>query len=306
MQDLPNAITAQKNKLSTPGSWLIFLNISFTGETTLNLVNNISDVVLGGTTYTKWAFGLGQVRETIKGDLPRVTLSLYDVGLTMRATLQANDGWSGGEVSVRRAFVPKTVGIKTGTDTNIIQYFTILDTVWDDSRNIINFNLGISTPLNKRFPRDRYVATICRHRFRGGFCRYGEEAPDGDMTTSFTDCLSKATAPTFVNAAQGDLAYIAIGKQEAFTDFAIGQKIRLEGTNSNDNEFIISRITQDALAAAYLILTSTFDLKDERHWNDGVRVRIHTVCDYSLTQCQANNNSHMYGASPGVAGGPYG
>lgn len=302
MKALPTAIITQKNKIASSGSWLLFLDIAYPSltaspRTHYRFVNNNENVTLGGNSYTKWAFGLGQVRETIKGDLPRVTLSLYDVNLTLRPTLQANDGWSGGEASVQRAYVTEA-GV--ATDADIIQYFTILDTVWDDSRNLINFNLGISTPLNKRLPRHRYVSTVCRHKFRDGFCRYGETGEDGDVTTVYTECVPKGHY-------SNTLAYIAVGVAEAYTDFSVGQKIRLEGTTNNDDEtYIISSITQDESAAAYLTLTSDFDLVYESHWNDGTSVRILAVCDYGITICRANNNSHQYGGSPGVSEGLYG
>ncbi len=203
MRTLPNTITTQKNKISTPGSWLVCIDIAYPSltaspHTHYRFVNNIEDVVLDGNTYAKWAFGLGQVKESIKGELPRITLSLYDVNLTMKTTLQNNDGWSGREVSVRRVYVALDGTI---TDTDIIHYFTILSTVWNDSDNTVNFTIGVSTPLSRRFPRNRYVSTICRHRFKGGFCRY--TAPDVSITSDLIEFITGSSYNTIWDGGGG-------------------------------------------------------------------------------------------------------
>ena len=62
MKTVPTGIITQKNKLAAPGSWLTCIDIAYSGETTLHFVNNTRDVVLGATTYNKWAFALGQVK----------------------------------------------------------------------------------------------------------------------------------------------------------------------------------------------------------------------------------------------------
>ncbi len=314
MKTLPSSIITQKNLLSTPGSWLIFLDITYSGETTLRFVNNTEDVVFPGSepladrTYTKWAFGLGQVREAIKGDLPRVTFALYDVGLTLRSTLQANNGWSGGEVRIKKAFVTKA-GV--ATDSEIIQYFTILDTIWDDNRNLINFNLGISTPLNKRFPRDRYVATICRHRFRGGFCRYGEE----EDVNGYHPGLMVDNKISFY--ASDIRAYIKMwsyasykltipGRAAEVDRFSAGQTIEVSGSVLNEGRYMIDESNWgDEAGWTRLYLTSDYALITENR-NVALTITLTAICDHSLTICQANNNSHRYGASPGVTGGLYG
>ena len=308
MKTLPVGIITQKSKIATPGAWLTCIDIAYPNLTTsprthYKFVNNTENVVIPGSepladrTYSKRAFGLGQVKESIKGELPRVVLSLYDVNLTMRSALQDNDGWSGGEVSVRRVYV-SLAGVVT--DTGILQYFTILSTTWDDSSNTINFNIGVSTPLSKRFPRDRYVSTVCRHKFRDGFCRYGETGADGDVTTVYTEFVPKGEY-----AGNPNHAYIAVGVAEAYTDFVAGQYIRISGSANNDNEYKIESITEDALAAAYLNLDTVHDLVYESNW-PGANIRIYTTCNHSLTQCRVHNNSHKYGASPGVSEGLYG
>jgi len=290
MKVLSDAITSQKNKISTAGAWLTCIEITYTGETTLRFVNNTVDIVLAGATYTKWAFGLGQVKESIKGELPRISLALYDVDLTLRTTMQTNRGWSGGEVTVRRIFVDN-VGVVT--DTGILQYFTILSTTWDDSANTLNFSIGISTPLSKRFPRDRQSATICRHKFRDGFCRFGESGADGDVTTTYAKFVPKSATIT--------LAYIELSGIVAYTEFGAGQRIRVSETTSNNNESVISSV-----GINFLRLGSNFDLTAEEHLNDGTIVRILAICDHSITDCRALNNSHKFGASPGMSGGLYG
>lgn len=290
MRTLPAAIIAQKNAISTAGAWLLFADIAFTGETTLRLVNNTSNVSLGGVTYTKWAFGLGQVKESVKGDLPRVTFTLYDVNLSMRSTLLANDGWSGGEITLQRAFVTKA---GAAANAEILQYFTILSTTWDDNTGAVCFDIGVSSPLSRRFPRDRYSATICRHKFRDGFCRYA----GGDITTVYNRFYSKADSDTA-------FARLDIGVPGNTGDFTAGQRIRIAGTAHNDNEYVIGSVMLTS-SDPHLYLTANYNFTSENLWIS-TAVRVYVVCNHSITDCRVLNNSHMFGASPGVSEGLYG
>ena len=315
MRVLPDTITLQKNKISTAGAWLTCIELTYTGETTLRFVNNNANVVIPGTTpivertYTKWAFGLGQVKESIKGELPRISLALYDVDLTLRTTMQANSGWSGGEVTVRRVFVDSA---GTVTDTDIVQYFTILSTTWDDTSNALNFSIGISTPLSKRFPRDRQSATICRHKFRDGFCRYAEGTdPLGRSIGEFT---SNKIA---IYSAPGARDYIRMWSYASFMldiddvdtpTFSAGQHIMLTGSNHNDNKYIVDELNwgdEEGYTRLYLNNTS-IRVNQNENSSHALTLTVLSVCDHSITDCRALNNSHKFGASPGMSGGLYG
>ncbi len=301
MKTLPASIVSQKNMISTPGSWLVCVDIAYPNltaspRTHYRFVNNTEDVVLDGNTYTKWAFGLGQVKESIKGELPRITLSLYDVNLTMKATLQANDGWSGGEVSVRRVYV-SLAGVVT--DTDILQYFTILSTTWDDRNNAINFNIGVSTPLSKRFPRDRYVSTICRHKFRDGFCRYGETV---DAFGNYDGLVVDKQIALYSAPAARD--YIRFQSTLNWNHFDENQFVTISGSVYNDNTYRIE--TKDDTSELRLYLYADFRFDRSENSLHALTLTVTTQCNHSLTQCRANNNSHKYGASPGVSEGHYG
>ena len=297
MRGLPTAAITQKNKLSTSGAWLVLVTAAYptlaSPSYLVRYVNNTKDVVFGGSTYSKRSFSVQQVTETIKGELPRATLTIFDPALDWKDTLQDNLGWSGGEVQVQLVYFNTSL---VATSTGILQYFTILDSAWDDANAAVRFNISVNAPMQKRFPRDRYVAAVCRHVFKGGFCRYAEDTDDGTIVSSLI---------AFYHVA-GGLDYIRLAPYAAYERFTAGQQISVTGSVQNLGRFEISTVVFDTPTGfTRFYLTSDYTLTNENSAHS-LTITITAICNHTLDNCRANNNSHMYGASPGVAGGLYG
>ncbi len=303
MRTLPADAQEQKGKIAAPGAWLMLLDVAYPSltaspRTAYKLINNIRGYSYHGNYYEPWAFRLGQVREELKGGLPRVTLSLYDPALTLMQAFQDNAGFSTGEVSVRYVYIDPNHSI---TDPDIIQFFTILDTTWDDKDSVLNCNISVVSPLSRRFPRDRFVASACRHQFRGGLCRYGE---DVDVYGDSAGLI----ANTRIALYQGTTSdYIRMWGYAMYSYFSVGQHIRVSGSTYNDNEYIIESVRfGENPGYGRFYLESDTRINQSENSSESIEITVTALCDRTITACRANNNSHAYGGSPGVAGGIYG
>jgi len=176
MKSLPATIVALKNSLAVSGAWLTLMSLRYpdtvSPTVSFDYVNDNSLIIvdsdlLQNYTWEAGNFQIQQLTEELKMELPRVSLTIYDPLLALKQSLQANEGLSGGIITLRRVY-RATNG--TVTDTNISQQFTILDVAMSDTT--VTFTIGIADPLSRRFPRDNYSALMCRHRFKQGFCRY--------------------------------------------------------------------------------------------------------------------------------------
>jgi len=284
---LPGPIDTAKDLQSTSSAWLILMDVVYNSSTLYRFINNTEDVVYDGNTYSAMGFGLAPVDETIRGDLPITQLTIFDTELSMNVDLQANDGLSGGRIYLRRVLVTQTGVV---TDTGILLYFDIMDVSYADENGSLVFNIGISTPLTNRFPRDRYVSNICRHRFGFGLCRYNSgitaiEYPLLNMGAS-GDGRGEISSPS-----KGlDLLFPVTGSSLSYT-------VRISGSVYNDRDYTVTEVLTDG-SRIYVSegLSSTSDPD----------VIITVLCDHTIGGCRGNNNSVQWGGSPGVSEGIYG
>ena len=189
MKTLPSAITTLKNQLAVSGAWLTLMDICYPDSNTV-LYRYVNDLTLlieptEEELYSPAAFQIQQIAEEVQMTLPKITIIFYDPDLNLMDELQDNEGMSGWTIVLRRVYRAANLG--TVTDVGIRQEFTILDVAMADT--VISFSVGIADPLGRRFPRDNYGALTCRHKYKGGFCRYEgdldtcthtlEDAPDG-------------------------------------------------------------------------------------------------------------------------------
>ena len=160
-KQLPASIILEKNRLETEYVWLIFLDIVLPDGTPLYLVRNNEDTTFISTVYTAIPFTLEPTKENSKGVIPTVSLKISNVTRVIQAYMEAQNGGVGSDVKVR---VLNSKDLSGGTDLAELELdFTVLsshsDTKW------VTFLLGAGSPLNKRFPLDRYIASHCRFRF---------------------------------------------------------------------------------------------------------------------------------------------
>lgn len=284
---------SQSSKLAAPGAWLLLLEIyDAAGAIRYRLVNNTEAVTFLGNSYGAAAFTIDGIDETLKGNLPLVTLTLYDPDLDLRLSLYNNAGWSGWEVRLRRVYFSDA---STYIDSTIYQYFTIQEADRDDAS--ITFSLGAPEPLNRRFPRDRYIASICRHRFQDGMCRYGLTA--GSTTAYTSNRIRFRAEPRSIDV----FNHVRIHLYRA------NMLIKVTGSSSNNGTYRVLSVAAifDVVEgyAARLTVTSDYSIVEENSaFSDNITLT--PVCDYSITTCRALRNDDRFGGSPGIAEGIYG
>ncbi len=246
MRTIPATARAKKGLIATAGAWLVLVDVDYAGSNIVRYVNNQENVTFGGNTYTAQPFLLSPANESIKGELPRTSISIYDPDLTLKTVLQDYDGLSGGTITIRRVYY-ETAAVPV--DSEVVFVSTILDSRWDDAQSMVVFAVGISTPLTFRFPRSRYISSICRHKFRWGFCRYGE----GVDANGFSKGILTTKLTSFHEADEPDLAYILCAPYLAYKirivesvaeefNFFAGQKVEVSGSVHNNNIFEIDNV----------------------------------------------------------------
>ncbi len=172
----------EKNKLSATSAWLILLTVTLPDTTVVRLARNNEDVTYVGNIFTAFDFSLDAIAQDSKGKLPSVSLKVGNVGRVFQAFIEAQNG-----------IVGSTVLIQVVNSSLLAEDFSELDLTFEiqkanaDSR-YVTFELGVPSPLNKRFPLYRYSGAICNwvSRFKGVECKYALALPttcDGRRAT---------------------------------------------------------------------------------------------------------------------------
>lgn len=187
--DLPPAIIRAANTMGQTEPWLALLDIYLPGGERLSLANNNEDVNFGGVLYSAFAFNYEQQKQSGKGELPTVTISVSNVSRVIQAYLEQYDGGVGSEVIL-------TI-INHGHLAEDYAELTTTMTVLGAKANAkwVVFTLGAANPLNKRFPNWQYIALHCRFRYQGPHCGYA-----GALTTcarTLDDCRAHSNSTRF-------------------------------------------------------------------------------------------------------------
>ena len=180
-----------KNAIANAGAWLILVDIDATGIGG-NLYRRTSDYNLDiwqTRFYTPVAMSFGDVQESLQGGLPRIDMRVSKLDVDLGPALNLYDGLRGAVVTV---YVVPSGNIAANV-AELTEVFTVVESSADNQW--ITLTLGFADPLGRRFPRDSYTAAICRHAFKGAFCRY-----PGALTTcdhTLRNCQTRNNTPQF-------------------------------------------------------------------------------------------------------------
>ena len=180
----------EQNKLTSAGAWIWLLEISVPGPySTMRYTNNnaygddtshfsTTWPTVGGEKYWTVPFSLDDMSASISGEFPEYQLRIEEVGLSsyLRTTVKASGGMVGGSVRIMIVHSDHL----TLTSAAIDEVATILSC--EVTAQAVTFTLGIPSLLSRRFPRDRYTPSFCRHKFEGALCGYTQ--PDYSLTSS--------------------------------------------------------------------------------------------------------------------------
>ena len=181
------------------------------------------------------------------------------------------------------------------------------------------FTIGIPSLLSRRFPRDRYVPSFCRHKFEGALCQYtqpnhtrtsaqmrfvaGEDTGVAGVRYNRIVCGTGNLVQYVFKYAPGTRALDpyrwALAKDTGFT---------VSGSQFNDGFFLANhyhhvyqiyvRVFMEVDGARPFVAESPSGL---------VTIQLgYDKCDHTLEACALRDNTQNYGGSPGIAGGMYG
>jgi phage-related protein len=186
MKSFSAYVEEQSNQIANNGAWIILLELTL-GTTTFRLANNNLAIIYNTYSYEPYPFKIDPIQESLKGDLPQMTLMVANVGRYLEPYLHQYAGGVGVAITLTVVFVQNNVTYTVG----ISETFNISSTKSD--ANWVYFTLSINDPLTKRFPRDRYIASMCRHRFKSVMCRYVGAATTCDKTLARCEELGNST-----------------------------------------------------------------------------------------------------------------
>jgi phage-related protein len=328
MDNLNQDYLKEQETISNAGAWIWLVEIRKTGYTTRRYTNNNSAV--GTNLYVDWPTGnshryyaaplsIDDTAASLDGKFPEYKLGIGEVDLSsgLRSYIVEANGYVGG--TVRMIIVHSAhLGLTTPA---VDEYAEILNC--DVTADAVVFTLGIPSMLNKRFPRDKYVAGFCRHKFAGALCQY-TKPPYYRQTNDIS------FAPGIINPTTGLVYYntirVASGRliEDIFshsyppgTDyagpprrFALAKDIgfTISGSQYNDGQYLADMV--HLVYETYVrvkpmdTIGMTFYAEDAGNL---ITIQLgNDNCDHTLAACKLRNNLQNYGGSPGMVGGVYG
>lgn len=172
MKTLSANLILEKNKVGAKSAWLILVDIEVTVGTTLRYVANNENVTFDGNLYTALPLMIDSTKETSKGEIPSVNLSVSNITRVLRTYLESYDGLTGCDVTlyvVNSDFLAEDY-------SDLTLEFSVLET--KVTEEWVSLRLGAQNPLRKRFPLMRYMAGQCNwsDSFKGVECKYAGSA----------------------------------------------------------------------------------------------------------------------------------
>lgn len=164
--NLPPVLIIEKNKIASVNPWLVLLEIVMPDNTQINLVHNTEDIIFGGKTYTAFPFQLEIPDLNSKGEVPSWTLRVCNISGIIQGYAESLDGLVGSDITIR--FV--NAGYLLEDYDNLAVTLQIISA--SATAEWMTWQLGMASPLRRRFPVDRYIADHCRFKFKGHECGY--------------------------------------------------------------------------------------------------------------------------------------
>ena len=186
MKTLTSTGITEKNTLDNSGAWIILLDVDLTvlGSTIFHWTSNNGNITwptTGGTLYGARPIEVGEIQESVGGKIPSIPLRISDVERMYAPYLVAFGGMQGATVRLRVVHSKHLSEVTPEVDETFSIVESKLDQQW------IEFTLGSVDPLGRRFPRDRYVASMCRHGYKGALCLYAGALLTCDRTLGGDD-----------------------------------------------------------------------------------------------------------------------
>lgn len=188
---LPSNIILEKNKIATASAFVLLIELTLPTLQKFYLTANNEDVTFDSQLYTALPIEVDATKQSLKGEIPSVTLKLSNVTRLLRYYIESSNGAIGS--TVKLTVVNTEYLNETYTELELSFDVTGLsvDAMW------VYLTLGPPNPLRRRFPLYRYISDRCRYVawFKGVECKYA--GADTTCKGSLADCEAKSNSTNF-------------------------------------------------------------------------------------------------------------
>ncbi len=315
------ALVLEQNKIASSGAWIWLMEITFGTSSVFRFANNNSVIqwpTVGPdlANYQPISFTMDDITESTSGKFPEYRLQIGDAftGSDLRTQVRAGNGLVGQTV---RLMVVHSAHLDLTTPA-VDELSEILSC--EVTAEAVTFIIGTPSLLSRRFPRDRYVPSFCRHRFEGALCQYVQ--PSGKTLVS--DQISfelgvEGESGVRYNIIRSGAGLLVTNIFESVGAYITGQPageftldkdtgFTVQGSQLNDGFFLAMRhhrvketrvrVFQEADGARPFFTEAA---------STPITIRLgYDTCPKTLRACALRDNTQNYGGSPGISGGMYG
>lgn len=188
MKNLSLSTVNSINSFSPDDAWIIALKIhvrsNITGEivSIIRVSNDVHDVTILGEVYLPMAFDIDF--KAAQNELPTMDITLQDQGELVGPFMHRYGGAVGSDVDVmivRATIETETTPTQTFTETELIEYFQVLEAGYKDY--VASWKCGTENPLRKMFPLRKQDDNQCSFRYKDPqTCGYGGGLPSCDLS----------------------------------------------------------------------------------------------------------------------------
>ena len=324
MDILNNAYITEQHKIAAGGAWIWLLEIAtaglspttyrYTNNNARDAVSNRYSTTWNGNKYWSMPLSMDDVNFSTSGEFPEYRLQLgdTDINSALRGRIRDNAGLVGSTI---RLMVVHSDHLDLTTPA-IDELAEILNC--ELTAEAVIFTVGVPSLLSRRFPRDRYVPTFCRHKFTLALCQYVQ--PSNILTS---------TTISFIPGIDTDEPYVRYNTIWVNSGSLITSVFaNAPGSYDDEGRWVLDNDTAFSIRGS--LRNDGYFLADKVHFvrQQSVRVRMEVdgaktfyeeaagesisiqlgyySCDHTLEACQLRDNTQNYGGSPGIVGGVYG
>lgn len=172
----------EKNKLVSNGVWILLLEILYENESPIRVCYNTENIEWDNLIWYACPFELGDMSESKEGEIPTVTLTVWDIERRISPIIDQYDGGIGAEANIMIVHSDHL----DNADPELYEPFEVVE-VSIDYLNRVKFNLGAENLTNYRSPSDLFLKGHCRYKeFKGAYCLY--DGPETSCDRTFRQC----------------------------------------------------------------------------------------------------------------------
>jgi len=182
MKNISATLRIEKNKLASAYPWVPLFKFTFPSPVgNIFLVGNNEDVTYQSQVYTAFDIDVELPSEQTSSKVPECTIKAANQSRAFENMIILT---SGGVDSLVTIIVVNTNNL--GDDYSLLTWqFYILQTTC--SNQDVAMTCSLYSPMDMRFPPDRYFGTTCRYQYYKGIeCKWG--GPQSSCDRSITTC----------------------------------------------------------------------------------------------------------------------